>query len=310
MAWARFVERGESASSVVESVRTTEGRQPLSLLRKGQDDYCCSARSSQSISEELVEKLLCLVVAWSEGCIQLPCPFERPRNTTFAALRSEIRSRWTCFHDFWLAALRDTMIASDGVHPKLPHESSTILASVQTASFHLGSRRTTAGLRIVDEHGLPAGELMMQDPELILELGDISGKKFEFIALSVSTSSKRVLPSDRSGDLGRGDFGSPDGPFGSNAEREAPPTPERELEHHSHVQELFEKAGGNMEESRQVHRLTFWDGEGGFLFPLPIVNVMLIERAGEKLAKRITVGWIYLKSWSKAQCRFETVYLQ
>ncbi|KAK3357797.1 heterokaryon incompatibility protein-domain-containing protein [Lasiosphaeria hispida] len=57
-------------------------------------------------------------------------------------------------------------------------------------------------------------------------------------------------------------------------------------------------------------RLTFRDGAGKLLHPLPVVNVMMVERTGEKSVRRISVGWIYLTSWIRAEPKFRTVFLE
>jgi len=321
VAWGRFVEGNQATSDAVESVRTIPGGKPLSLFHKSEGDCRCS--KSDPMSENAVENLLCLVVAWTEGCLQTPCPFEKPRDTTFTALRSRIISQWACQHEFWLDALRDTMILSGEESFLLPHKSSTILASAQSTFFQLqGSVQkkdeSLGNLCIVDEDGQPVGLLMVEDPGLNLEASEISGKKFEFIALSMSTTSQVVLLDGDLEDVSERDLmlTSPDDSSAPDGESEAQGASEPEWERAASepetgllpgFEETFDQAG---REKPHIEGRTFWDGDGGFLFPLPVVNVMMIERVGENLAKRITVGWIYLTSWSKAKRQFRTVYLQ
>ncbi|KAK0623967.1 heterokaryon incompatibility protein-domain-containing protein [Immersiella caudata] len=280
VAWARFVGcNSEAGSTAVESIRRTEGARPLSLFHEDEDDcYCTDSQSSTP--EELEEKLLCVVIAWSEGCIQTPYPFEHPCNTTFADLRLEIMLRWECHHDYWFEALRDTMITDGEQHPTISYDSAAF-ASAQCAFFRLQGSGLQDGsgsfgnLCIIDKSGQPAGLLLVQDPQLGHALLDTVGKKFEFVALSISTSCDVVLS---------------DGSLRDVALIEFRPRPE--------------------DSSPSVKGLTFWDRNGDYLFPLPVVNVMMIQRVGEMLAKRITIGWIYLTSWSKAERQFNTVYLQ
>jgi len=46
----------------------------------------------------------------------------------------------------------------------------------------------------------------------------------------------------------------------------------------------------------ELQKLTFRDGAGKLLHPLPVVDVMMVERTGEKSVCRISVGWLYLTS--------------
>jgi hypothetical protein len=59
-----------------------------------------------------------------------------------------------------------------------------------------------------------------------------------------------------------------------------------------------------------LEQLTVWDREGECLFPLPVVNVMLIERTGGNRARRVSVGWVYLTSWVSARPEFRMIYLE
>ncbi|KAK3324946.1 heterokaryon incompatibility protein-domain-containing protein [Apodospora peruviana] len=247
-AWSLINQHGNS----LESVRTMPGGKPLSHFQENQDSFA--------------ERLLFSVLAWSQGCINRPCPFAQPHETTFAATRANIRARWSCHHRYWLEALQDVVATSPtetNVSPSpSPSSASTVLASVQSAFFRLqrsGQRNKMSGRIVFDDlcithaNGQSAGLLIAGD--LVFDLGlDITAKStFEFIALSIGTSDSIVLP---------------DG------------------------------------------RLTFRDGAGKLLYPLPVVNVMMVERTGEKSVRRISVGWIYLTSWIRAEPKFGTVFLE
>jgi len=36
----------------------------------------------------------------------------------------------------------------------------------------------------------------------------------------------------------------------------------------------------------------------------------MVERIGGKAVRRVSVGWIYLTSWIRAERKFETVFLE
>jgi len=59
-----------------------------------------------------------------------------------------------------------------------------------------------------------------------------------------------------------------------------------------------------------LQKLTFRDGAGKLLHPLPVVNVMMVEQIGGKSVRRVSVGWIYLTSWIRAEPKFRTVFLE
>lgn len=46
--------------------------------------------------------------------------------------------------------------------------------------------------------------------------------------------------------------------------------------------------------------LTYQDSEGTYMFPFPVVNMMLIHRRPAKVARRVAVGWIHLAFWAEA----------
>ncbi|KAK8243819.1 heterokaryon incompatibility protein-domain-containing protein [Phyllosticta capitalensis] len=55
--------------------------------------------------------------------------------------------------------------------------------------------------------------------------------------------------------------------------------------------------------------LTFFDSEGNYMPLLPIVNVMVIGWSGP-YAHRITIGWVLLTSWIKAEREIKTILLE
>ena len=60
----------------------------------------------------------------------------------------------------------------------------------------------------------------------------------------------------------------------------------------------------------ELRKLTFLDENGDCLFPIPVINVMMVVRESNGFARRASVGWIYLRSWVQAKPVFETIYLK
>ncbi|KAK3295869.1 heterokaryon incompatibility protein-domain-containing protein [Chaetomium fimeti] len=306
VAWAHVREGADAlAQRVAESVETVSGSKPLSQLHNGQDTCGCLSE----MSEDEVERLLYPVVAWSHGCITAPYPFAKLENTTFPTLRSQIKSRWACRHRYWLEAFRGA------AHPKPPPDDTTVPSGpgtiftwAQTALFPLRGSITTqetgfigtttsGNLIIVDESSEPAGMLVAQDNELDLEPGIAGRPKFEFIALSAGKIDCMVVFRD-----GHYKTSSVEPPQRESTNITSPDflgTEQQEPE------ELTD-----WEEARAPEELTVWDRAGGCLFPLPVVNVMLVERTGENRARRVSVGWVYLTSWLSARPEFKMICLE
>lgn len=58
-----------------------------------------------------------------------------------------------------------------------------------------------------------------------------------------------------------------------------------------------------------INSLPFKTRGGTSMFPIPVVNVMLMRRQNET-ARRVSVGWVYLTSWIKACPEFKVGYLE
>jgi len=93
-------------------------------------------------------------------------------------------------------------------------------------------------------------------------------------------------------------------PGPSDKNSEALPIPEPMLSALSNEQEPPSCTGFISLEERQ--KLTFRDSTGEFSHPLPVVNVMMVERTGEKTVRWINIGWMYLTSWVRAESKFRT----
>jgi hypothetical protein len=285
VAWAGIYEGVDGLGRrAVESVETVSGGKPLSQFDKGQDKCGCPSE----MSDGQVKQLIYLVVAWSHGCINAPYPFAKLENTTFPALRSQIKSRWACRHDYWLEAFGGIvhLTSLDHTHTAVPCSPDIIFTWAQSAFFPLQGFSTSqmrdGYICIADEADKPAGLLIFQDNELDLKPNIGRRLKFEFIALSMSTVDSTV-----SYDMGYCRMG-------PRIENPWPRSPGRER---------------RLDTPIPPH-LTVCDGEGERLFPLPVVNVMLIKRIGENHARRAGVGWIYLTSWVSAGPEFKMIYLE
>ncbi|KAM7203223.1 hypothetical protein V8F33_002214 [Rhypophila sp. PSN 637] len=168
---------------------------------------------------------------------------------------------------------------------------STVFASVQSASFRLQgsvqgvepSERPFNDLCIAHPDGQPAGLLMAGDSGLGLGPEIIAKSKFEFIALSTGASRRFVLPDGR-----------------LKPDLSGVPSSDARVQYQDYERLSVE----------ELQKLTFRDSEGEFLFPIPVVNVMMVERTGENSVRRISVGWIYLTFWIRAERKFVTVFLE
>ncbi|KAK4215757.1 heterokaryon incompatibility protein-domain-containing protein [Rhypophila decipiens] len=319
-AWNRISHDGK----YVESVRTMPAGKPLSHFQENQDSCSC-CRDWWFNAKRDAERLLFSVLAWSQGCINRPCPFAQPHETTWAAMRAEIRARWSCRHRYWLEALQDVTISSPS--PSMP-SASTVFASVQSASFRLQgsvqrvepSQRPFNDLRIAHPDGQLAGLLVVGDPGLGLGPEIIAKSKFEFIALSIGTSSSIVLPDGQIKLIFKWDMA-------LHCEDEPGVAASQPLDQDTQAQPESEPDSSNTPECQwdpdkyrrchptslsveELQKLTFRDGAGKLLCPLPVVNVMMVERTGENSVRRISVGWIYLTSWIRAEPKFVTVFLE
>lgn len=400
-----------AAGGSVESVRVIPGGKALSHFRAGEDECGCQPRQvdegytggdgdddNEGVVDDDIEQLLFAAIAWNQGCIDRPCPFQQPRDTTWKALRSEIRSRWACPHRYWQEALQEPADLNDSGIAGLG--TGTIFASVQFALFGLRSParpRNNLGLWgnklcITDSEGQTVGLLVARDGNLGVEDDMVSHGTFEFIALSVSKVKNIVLadgslkdvderdlepPIETSGDqicgvdtsvwsrdeesreetclqsTKRG-ISQPGTDEGSQGPQYIEDEPERcqesrfavRLESPSEIDPLAPagsdehlltpdsesdqgsqtsskrsvrplQAGdweydscGELPSLEELQKLTFWDKQGDCLFPIPAVNVMMIMRNSDGFSRRVSVGWIYLKSWLQAKPKFETIYLK
>jgi hypothetical protein len=290
VAWAVIREGADSPTQeMAESLETVPGGKPLSHFHKGQDKCGCPSEMSDS----QLEQILYAVIAWSDGLIKAPYPFAKLESTTFATLRSQIKSRWACRHDYWLEAFGDTVhfTSLDETRTAVPCSPDIIFTWAQSAFFLLqdysNSRMGNGYLCVADEAGEPAGLLIAPDNELDLEPRIARSPKFEFIALSMSTGDGTMSYHD--GNCWINPMN------GCPMRRSLSRSPSRE---------------GRPSSPPPVLHATVCDGEGEYLLPIPLVNVMLIERTNENRVRRVTVGWIYLGCWMAAQAEFKMIYLE
>ncbi|KAM7216087.1 Heterokaryon incompatibility protein (HET) domain containing protein [Rhypophila decipiens] len=306
-AWNRISRDGKS----VESVRTMPGGKPLSHFQKNRDSCSC-CRERWFDAKRDAERLLFSVLAWTQGCINRPCPFAQPHETTWAATQAGIRARWSCRHQYWLEALQD--VATSSPPPSMP-SANTVFAFVQSALFRLqGSVEEFKSepfggpfndLCIAHIDGQPAGLLIARDHGLGLGPEVIAKSKFEFIALSIGTSKSVVLPDGELSFISKWKMGSAE-EIEKEEEDEEHEKDEEDEEDDSDLSDIYQSFSSHEE----LQKLTFRDGAGKLLYPLPVVNVMMVERTGENSVRRISVGWIYLTSWIRAEPKFITVFLE
>ncbi|KAF9641522.1 Heterokaryon incompatibility [Lasiodiplodia theobromae] len=60
----------------------------------------------------------------------------------------------------------------------------------------------------------------------------------------------------------------------------------------------------------EAEEITFFDSTGEALLPCPVANVMIIGRRSNGICHRMGIGWIFMRSWAKAERRFETIVLE
>jgi len=356
--------RNPSAGVVAESVETAGGI-PLSNLG---DEKC---KMCADDNDRMLDSLLYTAIASSLGLVDQPYPFER--DMTFGSLRELAKKRWGCHHGYW----RDALLPSA---PKVDSQDSShaTFAPAQSAFFRLRGSVQRSGDRlgdlcIVDQHGKPAGLLVVQHLGLGLDSDSIAGRDFEFIALSVGDTSQVVLSNGNLRAIWESDLKSvspsveeegaawvaaedgdeaeaeaededeisstdepPDGAtdlllatYGGGADLDEPEVRSNVSEEDWPVAAQLNPGARSVspsgearsgrdsdsdadDEEIDIKELTVWDSQGKPLFPLPIVNVMMVERTPENplVARRISVGWIYLTSWAKSQPSFGMVWLQ
>ncbi|KAF9892979.1 hypothetical protein FE257_000571 [Aspergillus nanangensis] len=247
-------------------------------------EYACDERYTD-------EKLLYMAVAWSQGLLEGECPFPSPGEVDFSSLKSSVISRWPCKYRYWKEAFQRQKNPSTNV-PLVesllrevtllspPAKPTVIVTRAQSAFFRLlpptDQSMYLRDYPIIDENCETVGALIGQDPELQATLGaDVETcAPLEFLALSVSDLDGIIQPDASTEYKG------------------------------------FKYKDPTQIADDTLQDLTYFDHEGTPLLPLPVVNVMLVRRDDSTMeAHRLSVGWIYMTQWTKANPTFQTVYL-
>ena len=267
--------------------RTAGTLRARSLKKNNRDSYegACYVRDND-------ECLPFMALAWSQGCVEADYPFELHGNTTYPCLKACIATRWPCHYMYWQEAFQSqgnsetgsTFLQSlsreinDRMNLSILQSSPNIISTrAQSALFRLNPPDNRLhDYPIIDDQNHMIGLLIGKDFKLqaALSASIERREKFEFIALSVSTNDE-VIQYDAT--VEGGSF------------------------RYSRASELVD--GGSKSD------LTYYDKDGTALIPLPVVNVMLVRWNG-RLAHRVSIGWIYLTKWTKAQPRFKLILLE
>ena len=275
----------KKGNSYLERTAGTESGRCIRRNSRDSREGACYVRGND-------ECLLFLGLAWSQGCVEADYPFELHEDTTFPYLKTCITSRWLCHYTYWQEAFqshgnseaRSTFLESlsraldDRMtlsilqsHPKV------ISTRAQSALFRLNPPDNRShDYTIIDDRNDMIGLLIGKDSQLQAELSASieTREKLEFIALSVSKSNE-VLQHDGSAEGGSFRY--------SRAEA--------------------------IVDDESKSDLTYYDKDGTALIPLPVVNIMLVRWNGP-LAHRMSIGWIYLTKWTKAQPQFKLILLE
>ena len=228
-----------------------------------------------------------LLLAWWKGCIEAPVPDDVGRQLENYSERSysDIAGRWPTLEKVWDAirsarnagpeAFIDLSIGlrkeDQALIDQLP--SRALLTRAQTTRFTVSRNqddRSSRDLSIVDADGNRIGKIEGRD-------GSVAG-----LTLTESKESQDLCEfmaislSQSHADLGPLRFSG------------------REIKLPFMYPRLFHGQDRSQGRYRE-----------------PVVNVLLISRAEQSwLAHRISVGWVYLADWCKAQREFKTIALE
>lgn len=194
--------------------------------------------------------------------------------------------RWPRYQDFW-AELFLSMHHTPNQDSPRP---GTLLGHVQVSSLEVSRhphhmiyerRCRVVGDCLEIRHGTSC--IGVVDPDFPITIADGDTKRFEFVAVSVSGIP--TYPDITC--LHPNPFSSPLRVSLSSMTRRDFPKEERIL---------LEDALRRIRDSE----MTYTDAGDNLLFPIPVVNVLMIERAGS-VASRIGLGWVYLRRWAQVQ---------
>lgn len=245
-----------------------------------------------------------MAIAWSQGCLKKPWPLPQLFELEFSSLNELMKTRrifardhiqeWEDFGE----ELQKELLKNRRLLDKM-----LLVSRAQTAHFRLKNHRPHFTprhhlrdpkhhlLEVVDEEGHCIGMMAESEPRVKGEVWpSIELDVFEFVALSISCYDRYHTP------------------LRSVLQRN-----EQLLKDWQDLKDYRKRK----EEPRGIfwqrsRNLTFYDRHGVPLEQIPVVNVMLIGRdpRHRHLAHRVSVGWILLTQWAKAERQFETIILE
>lgn len=256
-----------------------------------------------AMSDESSSKLLCFGIAWNQGCIDVEWPFPDLTERTFHELGADLERQWQEIdyleRDIVLFSTQEQQASELEIRKSL--DRTTLKGRAQTSLFTLkeGSRNLeSAGLSmIIDNCGRPVGLMYNVDMKRANVERRISGfKDTPLIALSIGYFEgpyeiRDVLLEFSSEDRDRERLWRRVGSY-----HHVTSYPQEE------IGDICEAFGPNGVD------ISYIDSQGSALSFLPIVHVMLAEWDGP-VARRISIGWVFLTRWVKSNPQFKTVYL-
>lgn len=251
-----------------------------------------------------------MAVAWSQGCLKQPWSFPHLSERTISSFTEGLPTRRTFARDYirgWDKGLEEELLEELLKNHSL-RDKTLLVSRAQTARFglkkhrpHSTYRRFDASpkhhhLEIVDEEGHCIGMLSESEPRTKEEvLPYIKTDTFEFVSLSIShyNSAETLLQCVLQRD-----------------EELLKDWEDRYDYYISKDKSILAKPRGIL--WKRSRNLTFYDRDSVPLDPIPVVNVMLIrsDRRQSRLVHRVSIGWILLTQWAKAERQFKTIILE
>lgn len=215
-------------------------------------------------------------------------------NSSFSDRKNALLARFPTYPSFWAEIQRLCQVKYHGnmldrlesdINRSIPLQGvkpGPLVSRSQIARFQMGKHQTKDyrsrikrlchHCDVLDESALTCGYIYLDEPRMSPRLSTESISTFDFMALSISAR----------------DYGGVEYAVGVQNSR----------------QELERIITDEEEE------ITFFDNTGEALLPCPVINVMVIGRRSNGLSHRMGVGWIFMRSWTKAARRFETIVLE
>lgn len=264
-------------------------------------------RMYTSVSWESSPRLLCFGIAWSQGLFDAEWPFPALDERTFQELGADLEEKWQevdyLERDIVLSLPHGQQISIPEIEMSL--DRSTLKGRAQTSFFALKENSTESRsaefFTIIDCDARPAGQIYKTKKEKANASIQCSAScTYQLIALAIG-----LFHSTDDIQKVHGNFLSED-PVAGHLwdsilldENETLPKTEFTQEE---INGFCEAVGPNGLD------ISYLDSEGSALRFIPIVHVMLAEWDGP-VARRISIGWIFLTRWVKSNPQLKTVYL-